>query len=474
MTNRQLPGPGSLCWQLFGQRRMLLVTGRALILEAALPAGGAALAQHSTYRTRPLHRLELTLDSLMRLVYGDANTRECEVARIGRVHRHINGTDDQGRRYDGLHDPSRTWIMLTLFDAMVAMERLAGHPLSPADEARLYDEWRPVILAFGIDESAVPRDLVACRGHVDAMLSSVLEDNTEARHLMGALYATVPPPSFLARCPAPLWHVVRVFAGAVMGCVLRADLPEPYRRTLGVTARRRDRALSRLLHGTARRVLGTQRADRKYLPLATAAMRGGPLIPGQTRRSAPAGRRRGAGEPRPVRVGRFFDDVLDQTGDGHLTREDLGAMARGVCWPLELTEASEQVVYDAFYAWWEQLAAELDTDGDGRVSRAEFLAAPLAGADGTALGLWSGLLDAMGAVFDAVDSDHSGHLDMTEYRTVFGPKLHPADLNRGFKQIDVDGDGRITRAEFLDALALYFTVRDEVEAGAQLFGRYNP
>lgn len=449
---------------------MLLVAGRALVLEAALPAGGAALAQHSTYRTRPLRRLEITLESLQRVTYGDADTREREFARVRRAHRHINGTDEQGRRYDGLDDDSRTWIVLTLFDAMVTMERLGGRPLTPEAEAELYAEWRPVMVGFGMAEQAVPADLAACHARFEQVVEHVLEDNAEVRHLMGALYADMPRPPALARCPALLWRVLRKVAGAAMGAVLRADLPGPYRTRLGLTASRRDRALSWLLHRGARLLMSVLPRRRRYLPLAAAALAGGPLEPRAARRRLPAPRRARSRDPRPVRAGRFFDDVLDQTGDGFIGREDLRAMVRTVCWQLELTAEREQRVYEAFDAWWEGLLA-LDGDGDGRISRAEFVAGAVASADADPGRLRDGLVRAMGAVFDAADSDGSGRMDMAEYRQVFGPKLHPADLNQGFTEIDADGDGQLTKPEFTDALVQFFTARSEATAGTRLFGR---
>ncbi|GAA1374283.1 EF-hand domain-containing protein [Streptomyces beijiangensis] len=468
MSDRQLPGPGSLCWGLLGQRRMLLVTGRALVMEAALPAGGAALARHSTYRTRPLRRLEVTLESLQRLTYGDPETREREFARIRRVHRHINGTDEGGRPYDGLDDASRTWIAMTLFDAMVAMERLAGRPLSPADEAQLYDEWRPIVVSFGIDTSAVPQDLADYHAYFASMLADVLEDNPEVRHLLGAVYASVPVPPWLAWCPAPLWKAVSALAATLMSSVLRADLPHAYSRRIGLTARRRDRILSWLVHRTARWVLAVQPVRGRFLPPAASALQGGSVAPRAARRRSHVPRQRPA--TRTERVGRFFDEVLDQTGDGLLTRADLQAMVRSVCWPLELDAQAEQRVYESFDAWWAELLA-LDTDGDGRISRAEFVAGTPSGTDETPQPLQAGLVRAMGAVFDAADSDHNGHLDKAEYRRIFGPKLHPADADRGFDALDSNGDGQITKAEFLDALGQFFTVRGDAEAAVRLFGR---
>ncbi|WP_329124711.1 oxygenase MpaB family protein [Streptomyces sp. NBC_01465] len=468
MSEHELPGPGSLCWKLLGQRRMLLVTGRALVLEAALPAGGAALARHSTYRTRPLRRLELTLESLQRLTYGDPETRAREFARIRRVHRHINGTDDQGRPYDGLDDASRTWIAMTLFDAMVSMERLGGRPLSAADEAQLYAEWRPIVVSFGIESSAVPQDLTEYHSYYASMLDEALEDNGEVRHLLGAVYASVHAPPWLAWIPAPLWKVLRAVAAAVMGSVLRADLPDAYRRRLRLTARRRDRALSWLVHRTARWSLATQPVRRRFLPPAAAALAGRSVQPRTARKRGPVPRQRPAS--RAERVGSFFDDVLDQTGDGFVTREDLQAMVRSVCWPLELEDRAEQRVYDAFDVWWAELSA-LDVNGDGRISRAEFTDGTLPGPDGTPQALQAGLAQAMGAVFDAADSDHNGHLDQAEYRRIFGAKMHPADADRGFGEIDSDGDGRITKDEFLGALGEFFAVRGDAEAAMRLFGR---
>ncbi|MFD3871907.1 hypothetical protein [Streptomyces sp. NPDC058623] len=49
--------------------------------------------------------------------------------------------------------------------------------------------------------------------------------------------------------------------------------------------------------------------------------------------------------------------------------------------------------------------------------------------------------------------------------------MHPAELSDGLRQLDADGGGRISEAEFVAAFADLFTARADTAAGVALLGR---
>src|SRR5215472_4788009 len=72
--------------------------------------------------------------------------------------------------------------------------------------------------------------------------------------------------------------------------------------------------------------------------------------------------------------------VLDTDADGVITSDDLTAMGTRVCEQLHITGSpAAATIVDGYASWWEQLRADCDADGDGRISRAEFAHAMLSG-----------------------------------------------------------------------------------------------
>ncbi|MGW4802491.1 EF-hand domain-containing protein, partial [Nonomuraea sp. NPDC004297] len=114
---------------------------------------------------------------------------------------------------------------------------------------------------------------------------------------------------------------------------------------------------------------------------------------------------------------RFFAEVLDQTGDGHIAWPDLAAMAREIATRLDLDEPDEERLFNAYAAWWRELQAGLDSDGDGRVTRQEYAAAS------TSLPS-AGLIKVADVLFDVTDVDDDQAIDAQEYQKLFRRAFH--------------------------------------------------
>ncbi|GFM98353.1 hypothetical protein Sfulv_31640 [Streptomyces fulvorobeus] len=298
------------------------------------------------------------------------------------------------------------------------------------------------------------------------MVAEELQNTEALRIILYRLFEHLPAPPLFAGLPT-VWATGRALAGPVIGTVTVASLPEVFRRRAGLpevpgaqtlmqgayVAARMARALPdnwlqtenviSLLHlspdgdGPYAETLSTLRGRMR---------RAGALFRLITPVPSQQDGRRGTGDPADtagapgtggaenLRSAReFFTEVLDQTGDGYLDWPDLAAMARELCSRLDLDEPEETRLYDAFAAWWRELQAALDTDGDGRVSEEEYAAATpsLAG---------PALIRVAEVLFGVTDADGDQFIDAEEYRALF---------RRGFGRALVDAQGRYSRAAFV-------------------------
>ncbi|MEV4998238.1 oxygenase MpaB family protein [Streptomyces niveus] len=437
-------GPESEFSALFDDPRWALAMIRATVLEAAHPQIGAALVDNSTFVAHPWRRLRNTFLSMRRMFGTDVAEREREAARLNRLHARMSGSDSRGRAYDAMDRATRAWVVATLFESAVTMCRLSGQPLDQDTMERMYAEYRTFLAALDGDAAELPEDLNDFWRYFDRVVENELENTEAARVILYRLFDHLPAPALLAGAPT-LWAAGRAVAGPLLGVITVASLPEPYRRRAGLPEMPGAQTLMQgayLTAGLARflpdgwisaesiiEVLSlspgsddprarTVAALRARMKQASALIRlltplGGDAGPGPAPSAGTGEGRRSAGE--------FFRQVLDQTGDGYLDWPDLAAMARELSTRLDLDEPEETRLYDAFAAWWRELQAALDTDGDGRVSADEYAAAipSLAG---------PALIRVAEVLFDATDKDGSGSIDADEHRTLFRTAFH-RDLN---------------------------------------------
>jgi uncharacterized protein (DUF2236 family) len=162
-----LYGPGSEAWALNREAMLLLGAGpRALLLQLAHPAVAAGVAEHSNFRADPWARLNGTLRSYLRIVYGTRTAARAEIRRLNELHRTITGTGYRAR------DPDLSlWVHATLVDSTIEVAHRWLEPLSAARRGRYYAETIPIGRAFGIPERLLPTTIEAFEVYRDGMLA---------------------------------------------------------------------------------------------------------------------------------------------------------------------------------------------------------------------------------------------------------------------------------------------------------------
>ena len=157
-----LYGPASEAWTLNREAMLLLGAGpRALLLQLAHPQVAAGVADHSDFRADPWARLDGTLRSYLRIVYGTATAARDEIRRLNVLHRTITGPTYRAR------DPELSlWVHATLVDSTIVVADRWLEPLSRDRRARYYAETRPIGRAFGIPDELLPADLEAFERYV--------------------------------------------------------------------------------------------------------------------------------------------------------------------------------------------------------------------------------------------------------------------------------------------------------------------
>ncbi|MEV0678572.1 oxygenase MpaB family protein [Actinosynnema sp. NPDC050436] len=450
----EVPGPGSATWDRLGQWRYLLVAHRTLVLQAAHPQIGAAVERFSVYNARPWRRFLRTVESLQTYVYGNATERQRELARLERLHRRMRGTDPHGRPFTASDTAARAWVHLTLFEAVVTLHELGGDALDPEEARRFYAEWCALGRLFGLAEGDQPATLEEFRAYFDHMVADVLEDNATVRDLLSGSIFRIPAPSGLP-LPDAVWSPLRYVIVSAAVQATQATLPEVYRERLRLTTAPGAGLVVAGVHHAVRTVLSLVPKPWRYMPYASAAIRATGEV---TQRP----------ETTPEE---FFTSILDQSGDGVVRWPDLLGMARELSTHLDLDEADEGEVHDAFEAWWRQLLAATGTPEDGSVSLAAYRTALAEdrypgppGAD-----------DGCGRVADVIcrliDRNGDGQVSPTEYARLLDHSPRRHEIVAALRGVDRDGDGTLYTEEFRAALTGFLTGREDLAAARYLLGR---
>lgn len=257
-------GPGSEAWRLDREAMLLLGAGpRALLMQIAHPLVAAGVAEHSDFRADPWRRLDGTLRSYLRIIYGSTAAARGEIRRLNALHRSIVGTGYVAR------DPELSlWVHATLVDATMVAYDAWLEPLPRDRAARFYAETVPLGRAFGIPEAMVPRHLDAFEAYVARQVGAggPVWPGPLARELAQAILHP-PLPGVLGALPIPS----RVYDWTLWPSI--GLLPPAFREAYGLAWGRRERLASRWLLAGWRAWRPVLPATFRQMPQALAADR---------------------------------------------------------------------------------------------------------------------------------------------------------------------------------------------------------
>jgi uncharacterized protein (DUF2236 family) len=228
-------GPGSEAWRLDREAMLLLGAGpRALLMQLAHPAVAAGVAEHSDFRADPWRRLDGTLRSYLRIIYGSTAAARDEIRRLHRMHASIRGAG-----YAATDPELALWVHATLVDSTIAVNDAWAGPLDRDRAARFHDEMRPIGRAFGIPDGLLPADLDAFERYVADQVGpdGPVQVGGVARELASAVLRP-PLPGLLARLPMD----PRLYAWTLWPAI--GLLPGDIRRGYGLAWGPRERAIS--------------------------------------------------------------------------------------------------------------------------------------------------------------------------------------------------------------------------------------
>lgn len=130
-------------------------------------------------------------------------------------------------------------------------------------------------------------------------------------------------------------------------------------------------------------------------------------------------------------LGRLFDQ-LDEDKSGYINANEMHVGLWRVGYSLSDTEILA-------------IMAQVDVDGDGKLSRPEFVTAMLEWNQMQDLEEWKHLLR---RVFDVMDKDGDGVISLDEVRSCMPGQHSDMSVYRALAEVDMDKSGTISRAEF--------------------------
>ncbi|MCW8194852.1 DUF2236 domain-containing protein [Proteobacteria bacterium 005FR1] len=157
-----------------------------LVMQAAHPDIGAAVAQYSVYRQEPWGRLFRTGFSLVRFLYGGKKGKQSrdEVKALRQLHANIKGRRADGSEYFALTPATFRVVPDTFLAGILRFREEMHEPLSPAEKTQLFEEYVQLCLLFRIPRSALENNLDEFEQYFDDLLLGTMTYNETVAFLL--------------------------------------------------------------------------------------------------------------------------------------------------------------------------------------------------------------------------------------------------------------------------------------------------
>jgi uncharacterized protein (DUF2236 family) len=125
---------------------------RSLLVQTLHPLAIAGVAEHSNFRADPLGRLQRTAGFVAITTYGTTAEAEAAIARVRRVHEHVQGVAPDGRPYSANDPDLLAWVHhVEVQSFLVAYQRI-GPGLSAREADRYVAEMARLGGRLGVEE----------------------------------------------------------------------------------------------------------------------------------------------------------------------------------------------------------------------------------------------------------------------------------------------------------------------------------
>lgn len=217
-------GPESAIWHITKERRLLLASLSAILLQIAHPKVGAALDDHSTLQIDYRRRMRETYDIVDTIVLGDAVSAVRAIVIVRRMHDRVQGETEEnlatvgtGERYYANDPKLMRWVWATLVDQILVGYNTYVGPLSDAETRQFYREMKLFGRLVGMPEGTAPETLVSFDEYYRRMIDEELAVGNAGRRVADGIIEQLSSPS-----------IGRFFAAATLPPPVRAEYDLPW------------------------------------------------------------------------------------------------------------------------------------------------------------------------------------------------------------------------------------------------------